>query len=230
MSDTSGYPRMLIPDQPAQIVVGGKRVPVDGWSLAGYAQENNYDRVVRENQNLTIGPRSRFRASLMFGALFPVFGAMLGLVLVIYTTLPEWLAGVTSLGVLGLFIWYIRSTISSSRWIRFDRVLNQLVIEKRIGFRGRLRVEQTYPLASIVAVQLLHNGRHSVTVTQGAEDQQTTHFREFYAYELNLVLDQESERRINLWSVSDWKWILATGQAIGEFLQVPVIDKLYHGA
>jgi hypothetical protein len=27
----------------------------------------------------------------------------------------------------------------------------------------------------------------------------------------------------------DWTWIRQTGRAIGEFLTVPVIDKLYHG-
>ena len=52
----------------------------------------------------------------------------------------------------------------------------------------------------------------------------------FYGYELNLILDDSHQPRLNLFSLSDWSWIRQTGQVIGDFLGIPVIDKLHHGA
>lgn len=78
-------------------------------------------------------------------------------------------------------------------------------------------------------MQLLHSGHRSVSETHGAGEQQWTSNREFDGYELNLVLDDSPEPRVNLASLSDWQWIRETGGHIAEFLRVPVIDKLYHG-
>jgi hypothetical protein len=104
-----------------------------------------------------------------------------------------------------------------------------LVIERKVGFRRRPRTERTCPLKAIQAVQLLYSGRHSVTEPQGAGEQATTSYREFFGYELNLVLDDPQMPRLNLFSLSEWQWIRQTGQLIGDFLAVPVIDKLHHG-
>jgi hypothetical protein len=131
--------------------------------------------------------------------------------------------------VLGGALLLVRAHLSSLRWIRLDRKAGQLVIERRVGFRREPRVDRAYPLDSIRAVQLLFTGRHSVSEPQGAGDQQMISYREFCGYELNLILDDPTVPRLNLFSFTDWEWIRRMGQVIGEFLAVPVIDKLYHG-
>ena len=63
----------------------------------------------------------------------------------------------------------------------------------------------------------------------GAGEQQTISTREYFGYELNLILDDAEAPRMNLFSSSDWQWVRTMGQTLGEFLGVPVVDKLYHG-
>jgi hypothetical protein len=104
------------------------------------------------------------------------------------------------------------------------------VMERKIGFNRTVRVELDEPLTSILAIQLLYNGHHSVTEPQGAGEQQTTSHRTFYGYELNLLIDGRYAPRFCLVSLADWAWIREAGRSIGEFLGVPVIDALRHGA
>jgi hypothetical protein len=85
------------------------------------------------------------------------------------------------------------------------------------------------PLASVAAVQLLYNGSHTVTETTGGGEQQSTTTRRFYGYEMNLVLDDPHRPRVHLYSLADWEWVRATGNRLGAFLGVPVIDRLHHG-
>ncbi len=158
-------------------------------------------------------------------------GALTGMIAAtLEAPFPAWLSvSLVIVGVVVVALLLVRAHLSSLRWIRFDRKAGQLVIERRVGFRRRPRVDQACPLGSILAVQLLFTGRHSVTEPQGAGEQQWTEYREFCGYELNLILDEPGVPRRNLFSLSDWEWIRRTGQVIGEFLAVPVIDKLYHG-
>jgi hypothetical protein len=123
----------------------------------------------------------------------------------------------------------VRGRLRTLRRVRFDRPAGRLVIERRMGFRPEFQEDRSYPLASILAVQLLYNGSHSVTEPEGAGERQTVSYRAFYGYELNLVLDDPKGPRLNLSSVSDWQWVRQAGQAIGDFLLVPVLDRLYHG-
>jgi hypothetical protein len=139
------------------------------------------------------------------------------------------LAALLSLGAFGLLALVVRSQLRAQRIVRLDRRAGELVIERRTGFRREFAREVVYPLTSVLAVQLLFNGRHSVTEPEGAGERQTTSHREFCGYELNLVLDEPKEPRRNLFSVADWAWLRQTGAAIGVFLAVPVIDNLYHG-
>ncbi len=85
------------------------------------------------------------------------------------------------------------------------------------------------PLASILAVQLLFNGHHTITEPQGAGEQQTISSRSFSGYELNLILDVPRPNRLHLLALSDWDWLRRAGGEIGAYLGVPVVDRLYHG-
>ena len=83
----------------------------------------------------------------------------------------------------------VRSQLSSLRWVRLDREAGELVIERKVGFRRQPCTDRACPLKAIQAVQLLYSGRHSVTRPEGYGEQQTISYREFFGYELNLVLD-----------------------------------------
>jgi hypothetical protein len=220
----------VIPAQPTMLLVGDREISVDEWPMASQVDERRTEEMSRSTESLVIGPKRRagIGSAAKSVAMFLSAAALPGLVAAICDS-PIWLAVVSSFLAIAAMAAIVRVNLSRLRWITFDRRSQKLVIERRTGFRNERRVEHTFPLDSIRAVQLLHNGRHSVTEPQGAGDQQTTSYREFHGYELNLILDGAPVPRMNLASLSDWQWIRDTGGQVAEFLGVPVIDKLYHG-
>jgi hypothetical protein len=225
-----GQPVSLIPARPAVLLVGDRLISVDEWPLARSVGEKRTLEVVRSGDVLAIEPK-RGTGIGWTGTFIVVYlgsAALPGLVGAIYDA-PWWLGVGLSLVMIVALALCLRVILTGLRWITFDRQSGKLVFERRIGFSKKRRIEQTYPLDCIRAVQLLYNGRHRIAEQQGAGEQQITTSREFDGYELNLVLDEASTPRLNLVSFSDWQWIRETGGQIGEFLAVPVIDKLYHG-
>ena len=181
----------VIPAQPTMLLVGDRQISVDEWPLASEVEERRTEEVSRSADSLVIGPRRRagIGSTAKSVAMFLSAATLPGLIATLCDS-PIWLAVVVSFLAIAAMAAFVRVNLSRLRWITFDRRLEQLVIERRIGFRNERRVEHTYPLESIRAVQLLHNGRHSVTEPQGAGDQQTISYREFHGYELNLVLER----------------------------------------
>jgi hypothetical protein len=228
MSAPSNQSVALIPAQPTIVLDGDRRIPVEDWPLAQRVDERRNQEVVRSEDILVIAPKQGSVAGRVVSLVLLGATTLPALAVALFT-LPFWGAAIVSIvcfAMLGLLVHHYRS---SRRWMTFDRQAKRFLVEKRVGFRDGRQVERTFPLDSIKAVQLLYNGRHSVSETQGAGDQQWTSNREFHGYELNLVVDQKEAARVNLASLSDWQWIRDTGGQIAEFLGVPVIDKLYHG-
>jgi hypothetical protein len=211
------------------LVVGDRRIPIDGWPLARSADEYRTVELARSENALVIEPKQRAGAGLAARVVLIVLGGALPGLVAAAVELPLWLAALISLVAFALLALLVRRTLSSLRWIRFDRQAKQLIFEKRVGFAKERRVERAYPLDCIRAVQLLHNGRHSITEPEGAGERQTISHREYHGYELNLVCDGAAGPRLNLLCHSDWGWVRQAGQQIGEFLGVPVLDNLYHG-
>ncbi len=230
MSALSNQSVGVIPAQPTVVVAGDRRITVEDWPLARHVDERRSQQVVRADDMLVIAPKRTSTAAQVAGVavMFISAGALPGLVGA-WFSLPAWLAVVVSVVLCVGLAMFVRSQLSSLKWITFDRRAKQFLIERRVGFRNQRRVERAFPLESIKAVQLLHSGRHSVTEQQGAGEQQWTSSREFHGYELNLVVDETEAARVNLASLSDWQWIRETGGHIAEYLGLPVIDKLYHG-
>jgi hypothetical protein len=216
----------LIPEQPAALVVGDRRIQVDNWPLASYTREDRHVKLVQVADSLVIEPVQRvWVKSVIFTLIF----AVPGFLATALEQVPLWLILII---LLVLFLALLRSSLAQLEWIRFDRRAKQVVFERRVGLQNKRRVEKAYPLESILAVQLLHYGRHTVEERQqggGPGGSDYYNVRSFHGYELNIVLDGTSTPRLNLLCLSDWKWIRQSGQQIGEFLGVPVIDKLYHG-
>jgi hypothetical protein len=217
-----------VPHQPAVLIVGSREIPVEDYPIARSVEETRSVEVQAGGPDeLVIGPRRR-----------SVLGTIcLGLVLLAIATLPtvlflpapDWLTGVFVAVIVAFGLFLIRAQLRGLRWVRFDRRAGRLVVEHRVGFSARRVEKWTISLGSIIAVQLLHNGLHTITDTTGSDGQQTTTFRWFYGYELNLILDDPDHRRVHLWGIADWPWVRETGHRLGEFLGVPVIDRLYNG-
>lgn len=101
--------------------------------------------------------------------------------------------------------------------------LGMIVLAKRIVFdRGReewyvggmLRGESARPLSQILAVQLLFGGRHYSNKSS------------YVTYQLNLIIDDESEPRINLTNHANVSATTEAAKAIAGFLEVPLLDEL----
>jgi hypothetical protein len=230
MSEQTGHPATFVPAQPAVLVLGDRRIAIDEWPLARSVQERRSVEVNRPSDDvLLIEPMKRTGAGMILQSTLVFLGGALPTTIAAALEVPMWLSVLLGLLILSALLMLVRSQLSSLRWIRIDRQAGKLVIERKVGFRRQPRTERTCPLTAIQAVQLLYSGRHSVTEPQGAGEQQTTSYREFCGYELNLVLDDPQMPRLNLFSLSDWQWIRETGQLMGDFLAVPVIDKLHHG-
>jgi hypothetical protein len=71
------------------------------------------------------------------------------------------------------------------------------------------------PLSDILAVQFIRGELHSAVVASE---------HPYQTYQLNLVLDDPDEPRINLCDNTDVAWQFETGQEIAHFLARPFID------
>jgi hypothetical protein len=230
MAMQGNQPVTLIPAQRATLLVGERQIPVDDWPLAHIVNEKRSVDVVGSDDLLVIEPKRRSVAGrIVVVAVLVLSASAFPSLVVALCGLPIWMALPIIVATLALIGMLVRNDLASMKWITFDRRAGQLIFERRVGFRNLRHVECTYPLETIRAVQLLHNGRRSVSETVGAGEQQWISHREFDGYELNLVIDDRAVPRVNLASLSDWQWIRETGNRIADFVGVPVVDKLYHG-
>jgi hypothetical protein len=116
----------------------------------------------------------------------------------------------------------------SRRWVRFDRRTDLMTITRRQFRLSRpCQTVQSRPLAQIVCVQLLHGGLHATHEEIGEPGTPgSVYFKQYRSYQLNLVLDDGAEPRINLACHSDCKWMREAGEHLAAFLEIPVIDML----
>ena len=230
MTDTQSGGIEYKPSVPATIKLTGREIVVDEHPLATLAEEVRTVQIVTGSaEELVIGPIARV---LMGRAMFAA-GIVLISVVPLFFLLqdePNWVLAVLGVILLGGIVFVIRGSLLSLSWLRFDRRDGRLVAERRAGFSRRRVTNWELPLDKVLAVQLLYNGSHTVTETTGTGDRQSTSTRHFFGYELNLVLDDPERRRVHLLSLADWVWVRETGNRIGTFLGVPVIDELHHGA
>ena len=221
---------VVIPARPAMLVVGDRQIPIDEWPLARSAEESRAVEIeATEDGQLVIAPKRRAGAGLVGKALLVLAAGALPAVVAAAVQLPAWPAAAMSIAFAAGVILFLRGQLASLRRSRFDRRAGRLFIERRVGFRPEWRLERDEPLASILAVQLLFNGRHSVSEPQGAGDQQTISYREFSGYEMNLILDGPRADRLPLLALADRDWLRRAGLEVGEYLGVPVVDGLDRG-
>ena len=106
-----------------------------------------------------------------------------------------------------------------------------MTISRRpFGFRRSLQVVRSRPLTDIVCVQLLYTGWQSehVEIGECGTPGSVIH-RSYHSYQLNLVVDDRDEPRLNLGSHADVKWMREAGPRLASFLRVPLVDQLPQG-
>ena len=117
------------------------------------------------------------------------------------------------------------------RWVRFDSHNGLMTICRRpLVFRQVLQVVRSRPLTDIVCVQLLYAGWQSENVEIGELGAPgSVVYLNYPSYQLNLVLDDSEEPRLNLSSHADVKWMREAGQRLSGFLRIPLVDQLPQG-
>jgi hypothetical protein len=161
---------------------------------------------------LIVRPRTRFWARFLPSLLTICVALVVG-----------WLADPAGLGptatwlgvalLTGMFLFSVRRLLIY--WNQFD---------KRAGLltRGWVSVNETYPLEKILAVQLIPGGLIAKTSDlRGGE---------CVSYQLNLVMADVYEDRLNLTDIADLEWTRLAGQQVADFLGVPVIDQIAEDA
>jgi hypothetical protein len=221
---------VVIPARSATLVVGDRQIPVDEWPMARSADERRSVEIgATEDGQLVIAPGRHVVVRLVGTSLLAIAAGLLPSLAGVAMQVPPRAIAVMSAILAAIAVLVLRGQLARLRRFRFDRQTGRLVIERRAGFRPEWRPERDEPLASVLAVQLLFGGHHSVSETQGAGEQQTTTYREFSGYELNLILDGPESTRLHLLALADWDWLRRAGNEVGAYLGVPVLDRLYHG-
>jgi hypothetical protein len=144
---------------------------------------------------------------------FPMAGGLVGAVFVIVGGVLYFKngnpAGLFLGGVGGLFAAAFALIALSMRRFEFDRDAGSLVT-RRCGSTRRWELEQ------VRAFQLIEGGWHGRR-------------QKFFTYQLNVVLDDPVEPRMNLTNAANWDATWTTGSELAEFLGVPLLDAVSAG-
>ena len=101
--------------------------------------------------------------------------------------------------------------LASSRW-EFDVREGTARQRRFVGLRQR-----SWPLDQVLAVQLVEGGWHGQSDSEGSP---------YFTYQMNLVLNDESQPRINLTNHANWNATWTVASELAEFLKVPLLDEV----
>jgi hypothetical protein len=174
------------------------------------------------DDRLVLRPRSPVKWYQLVSALVP-FGAWLYVAWLLWFGPAAGQAGGggPSLGWVAILLlqpMFLYSALKS--WLlyrdEFDRQAGLLTL-------GWFGLKGTHPLAQVLAIQLIPGGLvDRPTGPFGRSGEQVS-------YQLNLVIADAYEDRINLTDDSDLQWTRQAGQQVAEFLGVPLIDQIADG-
>jgi hypothetical protein len=225
---------IVIPSQPARLQIGDREIPVLTQPLSHESRNRRQVELLTDEPDCFILmplPGSAWMGWLMglmlvglvgflwvLGSMALWEGAWWGLVFLLM-----------SLPFLGIVVLMARSALygKGPQRFQFDRRKGELIIERRHGLSREYQAEANHPLSDISAIQLLYSGYHSIVHTS---DSGPGTNEQFYTFEMNLVFGGAQQSRLHLCTHGDWKWMRETGQILAEFLRVPVVDQLCHGA
>ena len=229
----------VIAAQPARLLVGDREVAVPSQPLAQASNSRRAVELLTDNPDLCVVaplPTSLFRnvgtvflAALMAGAggwivvlglsfisSFRLGGMMVGIVALVCGLIP-----------VGLGCLFVHSIFrgESPRRFHFDRGSGKLLIDSRRGLSRNHNIVLSRALSDVLAVQLLYTGYHSIS---HRSDSGTFSTEDYYAYEMNLIVDDAAQPRLHVCGHADRKWMKDAGHKLAEFLHVPVVDQLFY--
>lgn len=231
---TPPFAGIVLPAQPARLRIGDREFPVATQPLSTEARNDRQVELVTSDPHcFLLKPLAGFRSmawlmGLMLAGLF-IFLWVLGLRAVWgggWWGLVFFVLGLPFLAILFLMA---KHTLygKGPRQFRFDRRKGELIVERRLGLSQEYISEAVYALHDVAAIQLLYSGYHSIVHTS---DSGPTTSVQFHTFEMNVVFGDAQQSRLHLCTHADWKWMRESGQKLGEFLRVPVIDQLCQGS
>ena len=167
-------------------------------------------------------------------------GPIVGLV---FTLLPgfgrnaPWGLRILSLVLAGVFVVLLLvgslAIGSGRRWHRFDRAGGLFTVSRRpfwLVWRP-LKLVSSHPLTDLVGVQVIDCGWQDYTLEVGeAGTPGSVVYGKSHGYQLNLILNDKTEPRLNIARHSDGKWMKDAGRQLADFLEVPFFDRQVPGS
>jgi len=225
----------VVPPQPARLLIAGREILIPSEALAPAAgrQRSIELRVVPPHQLTLQYSLNRLSAAVVVLLAVICTAAAVAFVWIGLTIVSETSLWGLLLCLGGAPLLLFAGFLARGLWIgngpgrfRFDRAAGELFADQRLGLREKYQLQATYPLARILAIQLLHGELRTVSHTGDG----VSSFEQFHTYEMNLILDGDSVERLNVCAHGDWQWMRDVGATLAEFLNVPVVDQLHHGS
>ena len=226
--------------QPARLLVGDREVAVPSQPLARASNSQRAVELLTDNPDFFVLaplPTSRFKnvgtwflTALMLG--LGGWFVVLGLSFISSLQLGGMIMGIAVLAVglilVGFGCLFVNSILrDEGPWrFHFDRGSGKLLIDSRRGLSKQHRIVSSRALTDVLAVQLLYCGYHRISHTS---DSGPSSDEQYYAYEMNLIIDDAEQPRLHLCGHADWQWMRDVGNTLSDFLHVPVVDQLHHG-
>ncbi len=225
---------IVLPSQPARLQIGDREIPVPTQPLSHESRNRRQVELLTGDSDCFI--LMPLRGSTWIGWLMGLMLAGLVSLLWVLGGMALWGGGwwgvvflIMSLPFLGIIVFMTRTTLygAGPQRFQFDRRKGELIIDRRRGLSKEYQPESVRSLSDIAALQLLYSGYHSFVHTS---DSGPSTNEQFYAYEMNLVFGDSRQSRLHICTHADWKWMRDTGQKLAEFLRIPIVDQLCHGA
>jgi hypothetical protein len=117
---------------------------------------------------------------------------------------------------------------STRRWLRFDRATGLFTISRRPFwlFWRPLKPVSSRPLTELVGVQVIDCGWQAYSLEIGEPGTPgSVVYAQRHGYQLNLLLNDKTEPRLNIARHSNGQWMQVAGRQLADFLNVPFFDR-----
>jgi hypothetical protein len=117
---------------------------------------------------------------------------------------------------------------SGRRWLRFDGASGLFTVSRRPFwlFWRPLKLVSSRPLVDLVGVQVIDCGWQDYSLEVGEPGTPGSVVSGWsHGYQLNLILNDKSEPRINIARHSDGLWMQDASRQLADFLNVPFFDR-----
>jgi hypothetical protein len=223
--------------EPTVVQTGARDVAVDRLPLAtGWVAGRRDVELKRPSALcLAIEPRKSGWPLTIVVILGLSAGPIVGMV---FTLLPgfernaPWGLRVVSLVLAAVFVVFVLFGVlamgSGRRWLRFDRASGLFTVSRRPFwlFWRPLKLVSSRPLVDLAGVQVIDCGWQDYSWEVGEPGTPgSVVYGKSHGYQLNLILNDTSEPRLNIARHSDGLWMQDASRQLADFLNVPFFDR-----